>query len=1146
MFVLFLSMSMVWVVIAIPYLTPQAEPVTEPYPWLTLGTDSIINELWDANAQKFKEMPTNSTGYWVDDQAKLLWLMLQDPAKYDSYITKTVDNLYSVSIGGYFPRRWITLQPKIVSSVTSNVELENGFLKIMGDLTGQNATNPLKVRYYEAAGYSDLFYLGGQLFTVVRSDRDYQWITYHIVHLDAEESQNPSFDVWNPTWTKEHMLQPWMYSRPDHWNPSIDPPLGCSYSTRWIDKPDTGKRCIGLERYVTGTSKYWVSDAFTVAENASCTLNFKYRGEFYSGSPFSVHLRWYNSTGFISENVTTFSQTFNSWQQFSQPYTCPPTSNHADLLFWSEADTNGNYYFDDVSMSGGTAPILNGNFETAYSYYFDESVFHSGLNATWGRSLRLYGTDEYAMEWLPVAVPVSNFYNLTYWSQSAIPTTNIKVQVLYSDGSYSELTKPINESSWVFRAVQQDELSAGKTIVAFGFKTGTSGISTYIDDVAFHYKPSNAQNSFDVSSYTDNYGVLQYVETVQSYADDDVNLTMNFRFSRNATYIEKLNRYENKKSYATTVYFTSALDGLSTVTSGEGTQKTAYSSVWIPEIGERVHQPGLYTTTLMYPDEKSKWSKKHDYFIVELKQIPEWAGSYGIVIKVPPENFYLIQDSNENATYPETDPYYNTYLHYLTYSFKFDVQANGVQTFSPKIICLNGYDFTLPGIYDYYLMNLENYPSVDLSMNYHIGTIDHALARYYEVLNIDPKGMGLATWNYYRNVFNVSHNNGSYLITTGKMIEASMIYYRKLGDAKYLDFAKYLGDYLVNLQVTNSSDKRYGTFPMKHNGISYLDCHAGSLIGLKLLRSYGSSYDQAYQLGISVIHYDYKPSGFGKILDPSDYGTQTPNIKRLFVYANASCIDDDFFTFKSGHVALASLGYNETLTMIGLSRVWRNVEWNLTDVIVYVCESTPERTIPGTRSDWISTNSETQPYGLIPWLEVAKYQRSNFQYYYEFLMKHYAIEYASISRGSLNVNISGDNGIGTVSAFYLKGMEEKAIPQSISVDGETVGKIDNLNSLYPSPDNCYYYDSGNYSLIVKAFVKTANTAKLEIIWNLNPPEPWMPILPLMGTFGFIMVCISLVYGIEKIKSGEFLEGSAIALMMFLIGFALIVGWLWSV
>jgi hypothetical protein len=64
-------------------------------------------------------------------------------------------------------------------------------------------------------------------------------------------------------------------------------------------------------------------------------------------------------------------------------------------------------------------------------------------------------------------------------------------------------------------------------------------------------------------------------------------------------------------------------------------------------------------------------------------------------------------------------------------------------------------------------------------------------------------------------------------------------------------------------------------------------------------------------------------------------------------------------------------------------------------------------------------------------------------------------------------------------------------------------------------------------------------------WNLFV-ELWMPILPLMGTFGFIMMCVSLVYGIEKVKNGEFLEGSAIALLMFLIGFAFIVGWLWSV
>jgi hypothetical protein len=40
--------------------------------------------------------------------------------------------------------------------------------------------------------------------------------------------------------------------------------------------------------------------------------------------------------------------------------------------------------------------------------------------------------------------------------------------------------------------------------------------------------------------------------------------------------------------------------------------------------------------------------------------------------------------------------------------------------------------------------------------------------------------------------------------------------------------------------------------------------------------------------------------------------------------------------------------------------------------------------------------------------------------------------------------------------------------------------------------------------------------------------------------------ISGVYAIDKVKQGEFLEGMAIALVLFLIGMGLVIAWLWSV
>jgi hypothetical protein len=146
----------------------------------------------------------------------------------------------------------------------------------------------------------------------------------------------------------------------------------------------------------------------------------------------------------------------------------------------------------------------------------------------------------------------------------------------------------------------------------------------------------------------------------------------------------------------------------------------------------------------------------------------------------------------------------------------------------------------------------------------------------------------------------------------------------------------------------------------------------------------------------------------------------------------------------------------------------------------------------------------------------------------------------------LNVDIYGKYGLGTISTFYLKGKDEHAVPTSIMVDGATVPNSTDLNAFNLADQNCYYYDPDNYVLLVKAFIPTDETVNLTVDWNIQGFEPWMPIMPILGSFGFVMVCVSTIYGIEKIKEGEFLDGMAIAMMLFLIGFGFIVGWLWSV
>lgn len=1132
-----IPLVVIGLLVSLPYLMPSFNEGFDPYAWFRTGTNSAIELLWDADASKFKEFQENASAYWVDDQAKMLWLMLEEPETYQSYIDAVITNLHSVWHEGYFPRRWIKIEPKIISNDTENVDLENGFLRIQGDLTGQNASNPLRVTYYEPAGSSDILYLGGQLLMVERLDRNYHMITYDISNLRAEECQNPSFDVWNPAWSNESMLMPWATSYPSGWYYSHQPPLGCAYSTRFAQEQNYFNRYIGLENYAMGAVKNWRSSEFSVQSGSGYDFSFYYRGEYNSGGTFKAYVRWFDSGhNFISQDFAEFNSTVTTWTAYTKSVSAPSNAFYADIMFWAEADTDGSYYFDNVHL--GNCAIPNHDFETANFIPWSTTEYHSKAKDV-GRSIKLYYSYDYMQEWLPISTSTDDFYNFTFWAKSAIPTTNVQWIVFYDDATYDTITKSITSASWDLYAVDASELTPGKTIVAFAIATGTAGIDTYVDDVAVNYMPLDATKMEYVDYAMNDLNEVQYVETVQNYSDVDLNLTVRFRLDRDHNYIDQIFEYVNKQSWFVQVQFIPALDGLSTITSGKGSQETAYSSIWIPGIGRKQHEKGAYITPLFDPSQRALWNPDFPYFIVECKQIPEWAGSYGIIVKVPDvQHVWAIQNANPNASSP--------YLHYLTYSFAYTVFPGHSQSFNPKIFCLNGYDFTNPALYQYYLQNLDSFKDVDLSMNYHIGTIIHALSRFYEVKNYDANGMAIKTWDYYRNVFS-SHNNGSYLLTTGKVMEACDILYRKTKQTKYLDFLTDLADYLVDLQIKDGSI-RNGTIPMKHNNLAYLDCHAGCIVGLKLARNLNSSYEDALIAGLNAIKYDYLPSGCGKIFDPSDYGCMAPNIKRLFIYSNSNYIDDDFFTFKSGYVAHASLGYNDTLSMLALSRVWRNVVWNSTDLIVYVSESVPGRVIPGTRSDWISTNSETQPYGLVPWIEVARYQRRKVGYYYEFLTNHYALTNSSITYSLLNVNITGEPSMRTISTFYLKGdpnvRNEKAIPTAIQVDGSNISKIKNLEQFLASNTNSYYYDSANDTLMVKAIIPS-DAINLQIQWEHQPIELWMPIMPILGMVGFIFIAIAPIYTIQEIKNKHYGNGMLMGMLLFLIGMGLIIGWLWG-
>jgi len=1136
-FIFLISMVIIWILIALPYLMPKTELSENPYPWFTLGADSIRDLLWDPDMNMFRESPHENQSYWIDDNAKLLNMFLEDPVKYQSEITNIIENLHKVYHNGYFPRRYVKTNPKIVNSDPKNMRIENGFLRLSGNLSNPyDKEHPLTLTYYEASGKVDFAYMSGQLFTVYPKGTGlyYNWITYDPIRIRADQCQNPGFDANGSLGTDPALdLMPWEFSHPKYWNFAENPPFHCVYTTKFaFNDTNQHKRVIGLEVDAEGSEKDWRSDEFSITANTTYTFSFYYRGKFTSGTPFRVYVRWFDAShNWISENYTSYNSTTTDWEYTSYSVTSPNAGAYADIRIVAYGDTVGNYYFDKFSLSGANVP--NGDFEIPNLFNFRTDVYRTQY-----RCGHLYGANEYLRQPLYVPITVSQFHNLT-WYVKVGASTNYYVYVWYSDGTYTQISKSCSSTDkFVKDLVNQNELTAGKTIVAIGFVQQTANVDVFIDDVGIHYKPSGASYNAWVDEEVSPYNSTRlYVEAVQSYEDNDVNLTIRFRFSLHQAYLTQIMKFQNKHSdYKTGILFHNAFDGLSTIITGEGSMRTAYSSVWIPEIGRRSPDPDLAITTLFYPEERWKWATEHDYFIVELKQIPEWSGCLGLAVKVSNWALHDIMNTrSDNTTLWGEDT--GKYLHYLTYSFEFEVLENETKDLTTKILCLNGYDFTNPSVYDHYFMNLENYPDLDLSMNYHIGMIVYTLAKYLQIQNIDPYGMAEGSWSYYKHTF-TSHDNGSYLMTTGKMIEASMILYRVLDQEKYLNFAKQLADYLVNdIQLSD------GRFPMKHNNVTYLDCQGVCVIGLRLMQDYDSTYKTAYQKGLSAIHYGFKPYGYHRI--PVGYvGDNVPDEKRLFVYANSTHIDDDFWTYKASYVARASLGENQTLTILGLSRVWSRTAWNATHLFIWNSESTPEHPI-----SWITplydTNSETQPWGLITWLEIAKHQRHTLQYYFEFLKEHKAILYADLTQAHANYTVYAPNEEGTISTFYLKGEEEYAVPTSVKVDGVEIPKTSDPNVIPTASSNIYYYNASAYELVIKAFVQSNEKVNVFVALDIKTSGLWMPITPMLASFGLILMMISPVYLILKIKEGEFADALGISFMMFIIGFAFIMGWLWG-
>lgn len=1163
-FILMVVMCLIAFFVFLPWMFPKAVKL---YDWYVQGIDSIKDYLWDPNVKMFRESAKQTQSFWIDDQAKLLNVFLEDPERYRGNITQIIETLAKFHYEGYFPRRYVLVEPKITSMDTHNFEMENGFIRVKGDGWEQDPEKGLKLEYYEASSNTTICYLTGQSFIWDRGEYFYDWITYTPSRMQADQCNNPGFDFYStPTESESSynasLFIPWDFSRPKNWYSREDPPLSKNIYTCKFLRPKSCNyvgRVIGLKVNNEGIEYDWRSDKFQIVSNQTYTLSFRYYGTHTSGSKIRVFFRWFDSIDpehWVGEYSVEVDSTPYGW--ISNITTCTTPAGYSqlwgDIRIVAYADTVAEFYFDQVQVIDPVTRqnlVPNSDFETPDGLCFSKASYHSRY-----RSARFYGASDYIKQYLVVMVPFANFKYIVLWSVATNPPGSLAITLHYSDGTSETVTKTVTQSEWNPDAKiivsRSDFTPTTKGIEAFSIKQNSDNKETFIDDVAFVYTPMGGSFSVSYNAEPDPYNPGKYLKTelIQTFEDNYQKVNITFRFEKGKPYLIQEMTIYNKDIYTSDYFAILTLDELSTVYSGEGNRRNSYRSVWIPGVGRKYADPNSWITVFYdaehFPEETQRWISGYDYFIFELMQIPEWSGNLGIVVKTPNKDALKILQSTRNDNTTLWGERTGEFLHYVTASFFVQGVSPSYSGLSRiQIFALNGYDWTDPAKLNYYLKDLDKWDNTDLSLNFHLGQIAYSLAKYFAYSNLDPYGMTVKTIRNYFRMFR-SHNNGTYLMNA-KMVEACLKVYKILGQDEFLKDAKYLADYLLKIQLAD------GRFPMPHNNVTYLDCQAICVYALNLMSGYKPEYKEAFLKGLNAIHWDITPTSSRHRIPVGGVGDNVPARPRLFVYANATHVDDDFWTYKASYVALASLGLNDTMTMLGLSRLWSRTIWNRNTktLFVYNSESLPGSLIPGVDPE---INSETHPWGITIWNMAVNYYREKVNYAWYFLENHYAIVKCSITKTQLNATVWGTNRAGTLAFFLCRGKGDAYVrPVEIRIDGLIIGNVSSIREVETANKNCYYYNEDAYDLRIKAIPYDPDYSKifpvaynLQILFDQLTIGMVMPILPILGIFGFVLMATSGVYGIEKIKNGEFLEGSALAMMFFIIGLGLVIVWLWSV
>jgi len=407
--------------------------------------------------------------------------------------------------------------------------------------------------------------------------------------------------------------------------------------------------------------------------------------------------------------------------------------------------------------------------------------------------------------------------------------------------------------------------------------------------------------------------------------------------------------------------------------------------------------------------------------------------------------------------------------------------------------------------------------NIDVGMPPAYGLIPYAYALHWKLTNNSKaRELAIESWNFY------------YSDLSNRMIQ-SKIYFKSMiaialaglmldpNNSTYRNFAIQTVNFLLQAQDMDPTSVTYGRLMYPICG---LDEHGW--YSMLLGRMYELTGNHTYYDRRRILHNALKADGNYFTLETYVLN-QNGERDRENGYAK-----DRNTIFRAGELLYGCLYGGESLG---------SAKWNdpfmlsSASLIFKFSELTDNGTAIG------CANTETQPACIIGYLAWINASETSDKLKISFIEPYMSLKKVFV--GEFELCITANIPPGYQSIIRIDFVDETE-PEHIKINNAVVEEASSIADVWFSDHNLWTIN--NSTIYLKVFGK--GDINIQIEW-LREPWPLTKIKFFLGILGFILVFLSPTYTIKKMKEKEYLDGMVIGFILFIIGVALIIGWLWE-